>query len=116
MLSSQCTVEPNNSYYSSYHVDTFLIFEGFHVLFSAYMFVGLSGSGSGGLVNFLSVLTNGSTVPTIFSAISMIGWGASALFGFWLWADVHRHTKKEGHTIEGARTQAIGMGVLGSMA
>ncbi|KAI9333222.1 scamp family-domain-containing protein [Zopfochytrium polystomum] len=91
----------------------FLLFEGCHIAFSAYMFIGFSGSGSGGLINFLAALGNSSYFTAFLCAVDMAGWAASALFAFWMWTDVHRHTKQGGHSIGTARAQAMQMGVLG---
>ncbi|KAI9350251.1 scamp family-domain-containing protein [Obelidium mucronatum] len=94
----------------------FLLFEGLHILFAAYMTVGLPGSGSAGIINLLSVLTDGKYVSAVFCILATAGWGFDALFGFWLWVEVNQHVKRGGHSLDSARAQAVQMGVLGSAA
>ncbi|KAJ3094834.1 hypothetical protein HK100_006001 [Physocladia obscura] len=92
----------------------FLLFEGLHICFAAYMAVGLPGSGSAGVINLLSVLTDGKYVSAAFCIVATAGWIADALFGFWLWVEVNTHVKRGGHSLDSARAQAVSMGVLGS--
>ncbi|KAJ3023385.1 UNVERIFIED_CONTAM: hypothetical protein HDU68_008636 [Siphonaria sp. JEL0065] len=94
----------------------FLLFEGLHILFAAYMTVGLPGSGSAGIINLLQVLTDGKYVSAAFCILSTAAWGFDALFGFWLWVEVNQHVKRGGHSLDSARAQAVQMGVLGSAA
>ncbi|KAJ3083445.1 hypothetical protein HDU99_009600 [Rhizoclosmatium hyalinum] len=94
----------------------FLLFEGLHILFAAYMTVGLPGSGSAGLINLLSVLTDGKYVAAAFCILATGAWAFDALFGFWLWVEVNAHVKRGGHSLDSARAQAVQMGVLGSAA
>ncbi|KAJ3061391.1 hypothetical protein HDU98_002708 [Podochytrium sp. JEL0797] len=92
----------------------FLLFEGLHILFAAYMTVGLPGSGSAGIINLLSVLTDGKYISAVFCVVATVAWGADALFGFWIWVEVNAHVKRGGHTMDSARAQAVQMGVLGA--
>ncbi|KAI8844786.1 scamp family-domain-containing protein [Chytridium lagenaria] len=93
----------------------FLLFEGFHFLFAAYMTVGLPGSGSGGIINLLSVLSYGNVGAGVVCIVATIGWGLAAVGAFLLWTTVNAHTKRGGHSLESARTQAVTMGVLRSV-
>jgi hypothetical protein len=75
------------------------------------MAIGLPGSGSGGLINFMSVTADSKVGAAVFCGIAMVGWFVDALFGFWLWNEVHRYTKRGGHSLQNARAQAVTMGL-----
>ncbi|KAI8610764.1 scamp family-domain-containing protein [Chytriomyces sp. MP71] len=93
----------------------FLLFEGLHILYAAYMAVGLPGSGAGGMINLLSVLTDGKYISAAFCIAATAGWMSDALFGFWIWVEVNTHVKRGGHSLDSARAQAVQMGVLGGV-
>ncbi|KAJ3329477.1 hypothetical protein HDU76_007822, partial [Blyttiomyces sp. JEL0837] len=93
----------------------FLLFEGFHVLYAGYMAVGLPGSGSAGLINFIAVLSYGNYGAAAICVLSLAGWIADALFASWMWTAVSIHTKRGGHSLNTARTQAVQMGVLSNL-
>ncbi|KAJ3239611.1 hypothetical protein HDU81_005592 [Chytriomyces hyalinus] len=94
----------------------FLLFEGLHILYASYMTIGLPGTGAAGIINLLSVLSDGKYLSAAFCVIATAGWIADALFGFWIWVEVNTHVKRGGHSLDSARAQAVQMGVLGSAA
>ncbi|KAJ1540171.1 hypothetical protein HK405_011796 [Cladochytrium tenue] len=114
LLISRTTTNSANDFGVSLIYYIFLLFEGCHILFAAYMAVGFSGSGSGGLINFLAALSNGSYFTAVLCVLDLAGFVADGVFAFWLWVEVQRHTKQGGHSLNTARAQAMQMGVLGS--
>ncbi|KAJ3207800.1 hypothetical protein HDU67_007212 [Dinochytrium kinnereticum] len=99
--------------YWAFQKDSALFFW-FHFLFAAYMSVGLPGSGSGGIINMITVLSGGKIGAAVICIFSTVGWLLDAVGAFFLWTTVNVHTKKGGHSLESARTQAVTMGVLRS--
>ncbi|KAJ3166582.1 hypothetical protein HK101_011905 [Irineochytrium annulatum] len=93
----------------------FLLFEGFHLLFAAYMAVGLPGSGSGGFINLLTVISDNKWGAGVLLILAFAGWVLDAVGAFYLWTAVNMHTKNGGHSLETARSQAITMGALASV-
>jgi hypothetical protein len=98
----------------SFLLDIFLLFEGFHILFSIYMAIGFSGSGSGGFINMIAAFGNSSVVTGVFCSINAGVWSALAVVGTWLWTAVHTHTKHGGHSMDKAKLQVATMGLMSS--
>ncbi|KAI8807045.1 scamp family-domain-containing protein [Cladochytrium replicatum] len=96
---------------SSFWFYIYMVFAGIHCFFSAYMAVGIPGSGASGFINFLATATGGAVVAGVFTAIGFVGWVAEAFFGFWMWKLVNDHFRAAGHTFESARNEAVTIGV-----
>ncbi|KAJ3244678.1 hypothetical protein HDU78_010586 [Chytriomyces hyalinus] len=77
------------------------------------MTIGLPGTGAAGIINLLSVLSDGKYLSAAFCVIATAGWIANALFGFWIWVEVNTHVKRGGHSLDSARAQAVQMGLPG---
>ncbi|KND03021.1 uncharacterized protein SPPG_02092 [Spizellomyces punctatus DAOM BR117] len=94
----------------------FLLFNGLHVAFAFYMAVGIPGSGSGGFINLLGVLTDGKIVATVFCVVAFAGWILDGLYSLWMWKAVHGYNRSAGHTLESARNEAVTYGVRSGAA
>ncbi|KAJ3093955.1 hypothetical protein HDU97_008785 [Phlyctochytrium planicorne] len=79
------------------------------------IYFGLSGSGSGGIINMITVLSDGKVAVAVLCIIATVGWALDAVGAFFLWTTVNNHAKRGGHSLESARTQAVTMGVLRSV-
>ncbi|KAI9225200.1 MAG: scamp family-domain-containing protein [Piptocephalis tieghemiana] len=102
----------------------YFVFNGFHIAFSYYMLVGIPGSGSAGLINTISMLSDGKVLAGIFGLIDSIFWAAGGTGNLWLYKLVHRHYREEGHTFADAKgdafqtvvTSSAGRNVMGGYA
>ncbi|KAI9207258.1 scamp family-domain-containing protein [Polychytrium aggregatum] len=103
--------------YSAFKTDNslyfyiFLLFNGAHIAFCFYMGVGIPGAGSAGFINMLAALSDGKIVAGVFCIISLSGWICGGLASLYLWKQVHDFNRAAGHTLEGARNEAVSMGV-----
>ncbi|KAJ3014766.1 hypothetical protein HKX48_004971 [Thoreauomyces humboldtii] len=94
----------------------FLLFNGMHILFSAYMAVGIPGSGGAGFINLLAVATDAKWVATVFCAIAFGGWVFGTVYSLWMWKAVHAFNSAAGHTFAEAKNEAATMGVRSGAA
>lgn len=96
---------------NSLYFTIFMLFFGFHILYCAYMLIGFSGSGSGGIINLLVAFSSGRIVAGVFCCIDTAGWAVGLGYGVWIYKTVHAHYKSAGHSIESARNDIVGIGV-----
>ncbi|TPX62513.1 hypothetical protein PhCBS80983_g00231 [Powellomyces hirtus] len=94
----------------------FLLFNGLHIAFAFYMAVGIPGSGSGGFINLLAVLSDGKIVAAVFCIVAFAGWVCSGIYSLWMWKEVHGFNSAAGHTLQSAKAEAATMGVRSGVA
>ncbi|KAI8919571.1 scamp family-domain-containing protein [Entophlyctis helioformis] len=92
---------------SSLYSYIFLVFNGFHILFAAYMAIGIPGSGGCGLVTLIAVASDGKLLAALFTAVAFAGWATVGFVSTYLWKTVYDHTRVSGHTLENARNEAV---------
>ncbi|RKP05440.1 scamp family-domain-containing protein, partial [Thamnocephalis sphaerospora] len=81
----------------------FFIFNGFHIGFQYYMTIGIPGSGSAGIINTISMLSDGRVVAGVFGVIASGLWAAGGTFSLYLYRHVHHHYRVQGHTFADAK-------------
>ncbi|KAI5452034.1 hypothetical protein NCC49_001330 [Naganishia albida] len=66
----------------------YFFFAGWHLLFSLYMFIGIPSTGSAGLINTISMLSQGHIAAGVLGVISSVGWAFQTFAGGWLYKTV----------------------------
>ncbi|KAJ1739126.1 hypothetical protein LPJ78_005224 [Coemansia sp. RSA 989] len=84
----------------------FFIFNGFHILFDAYMAVGVPGAGSAGMIVMLQCLSSGKIAGVVLCAISFALWVVHFAASLFMYIRVRRHYKMRGHSFAEAKQQA----------
>ncbi|KAJ2609281.1 hypothetical protein H4S08_004115 [Coemansia sp. RSA 1365] len=84
----------------------FFIFNGFHILFDAYMAVGVPGAGSAGIIIMLQCLSSEKKAGAAFCGISFSLWVLHFVACLFMYLKVRRHYKRRGHTFAEAKQQA----------
>ncbi|KAJ2504429.1 hypothetical protein GGH95_005441 [Coemansia sp. RSA 1836] len=84
----------------------FFVFNGFHILFDAYMAVGVPGAGSAGMVIMLQCLSSNKTAAGALCGISFSLWVLHLLGSLFMYRKVRMHYTARGHTFSEAKQQA----------
>lgn len=66
----------------------YFFFGGWHLLFSLYMLIGIPSTGSAGLINTISMLSQSHVLSGVFGVITSVGWAVQTVFGGWLYKRV----------------------------
>ncbi|RKP27112.1 scamp family-domain-containing protein [Syncephalis pseudoplumigaleata] len=85
----------------------YFIFNGFHIGFQYYMTIGIPASGSAGIINSISMMSDGKVVAAIFGIIAAALWGLGGTFSLYLYRKVHYHYRVQGHTFAEAKGDAL---------
>ncbi|KAJ3114434.1 hypothetical protein HDU96_002104 [Phlyctochytrium bullatum] len=97
----------------------FFLFGGLHVLFVAYMALGLPGSGSAGVINTISVVTDSKVVASIICCVVSSMWILTGLVQLYLYKRVHYYYRVKGLTAQDAQKEAVssvaGTGIMQSV-
>ncbi|KAH6571956.1 hypothetical protein BASA60_006913 [Batrachochytrium salamandrivorans] len=101
---------------SSLYSYVFLLFHGFHIAFSGYMAVGIPSSGACGLITVLATFSDAKIVAGVIASAAFSGWVLSAFYSVYLWKIVNDYNKSSGHTLEGARNEAVAVSVRSGVA
>ncbi|KAJ1344370.1 hypothetical protein BSLG_001105 [Batrachochytrium salamandrivorans] len=94
----------------------FFLFNGFHIAFSGYMAVGIPSSGACGLITVLATFSDAKIVAGVIASAAFSGWVLSAFYSVYLWKIVNDYNKSSGHTLEGARNEAVAVSVRSGVA
>ncbi|KAJ1725296.1 hypothetical protein LPJ53_000523 [Coemansia erecta] len=84
----------------------FFIFNGFHILFDAYMAVGVPSAGSAGMIIMLQCLSSGKKAAAALCGISFSFWVLHFLASIFMYRKVRKHYSIRGHTFAEAKQQA----------
>ncbi|ORX77573.1 scamp-domain-containing protein, partial [Basidiobolus meristosporus CBS 931.73] len=82
----------------------FFVFNGFHIGFQFYMLAGIPGSGSGGLINMISMISDGKILAGVFCIITSALWACGGTLSLFLYNKVYSHYKLQGHTFNEAKS------------
>ncbi|KAJ2896652.1 hypothetical protein IWW38_001956 [Coemansia aciculifera] len=93
----------------------FFIFNGFHILFDAYMAVGVPGAGSAGIIIMFQCLSSNKKAAGAICGISFSFWVLHFLASLFMYRKVRMHYTARGHTFSEAKQQAY-MGFAQSSA
>ncbi|KAJ3219855.1 hypothetical protein HDU67_009043 [Dinochytrium kinnereticum] len=91
----------------------YFFFGGWHCLFVFYMALGIPSSGSSGIINTISVVTDSKIVSGIFCSVSSSMWLLSGLVSLYLYKRTHYYYRVKGLTADDARKE-VAKGVAGS--
>lgn len=84
----------------------YFFFAGWHLLFVTYMLIGIPSTGSAGLINTISMLSQGHIAAGVLGAVSSAGWTLQVLGGGWLYRSVWAFkNQNEGISWENAQSQ-----------
>ncbi|CCF51928.1 hypothetical protein NDA11_005225 [Ustilago hordei] len=83
----------------------YLIFAGFHLAFSVYVFLGIPSTGSAGLINTIQAFAGGRLVAGILGAITTAGFGLQGLGNLWYYRLIWKHNNDKGHTFAQAKNE-----------
>ncbi|KAI5899338.1 scamp-domain-containing protein [Schizophyllum commune H4-8] len=81
----------------------YFIFCGFHLLYSAYMIIGIPSTGSAGLVQTIKMYGGGHIVAGILGTIATVGWVLQGAGNAYYYREIWMHHKAAGHTMEKAK-------------
>ncbi|KAJ1647570.1 hypothetical protein J3B02_002905 [Coemansia erecta] len=84
----------------------FFVFNGFHILFDAYMAVGVPSAGSAGMIIMLQSLSSGKKAAGVLCGISFSLWALHFLASLFMYRKVRKHYSARGHTFAEAKQQA----------
>ncbi|KAI9345016.1 scamp family-domain-containing protein [Obelidium mucronatum] len=94
---------------SSMYFNFYFFFGGWHILFDFYMFLGIPGSGSSGVIYAMSLLTDDKSklASGIMCSISAGLWLLSGLWSLFMYRATHKHYRSQGLTSEEAQNEAM---------
>ncbi|ORX71293.1 scamp-domain-containing protein [Linderina pennispora] len=84
----------------------FFVFNGFHILFDAYMAVGIPGTGSAGIITMIQCLSSSKKAAAAFCGITFSLWVMHAFVSLFMYFKVRHHYHARGHTFSEAKSQA----------
>jgi len=85
----------------------FFVFNGFHVLYTFYMAVGIPSTGGAGLILLVTLFSDGYILSGIFTLLATICWLVLGVMAVFLYKKVHNQYKFAGHTFKEAKQDAI---------
>ncbi|KAI8880476.1 scamp-domain-containing protein [Backusella circina FSU 941] len=100
--------------YNAYMKDTslyyflFLVFNGFHVLYTFYMAVGIPSTGGAGLILLVTLFTEHYWVTGVLTLLASICWLTMGFMAIYLYKRVYDQYKAAGHTFSEAKNEAYG--------
>ncbi|TPX36503.1 hypothetical protein SmJEL517_g01331 [Synchytrium microbalum] len=92
---------------SSMYYNIYFTFGGLHLLFSYYMVIGISGSGSAGIINAIAVFSDQKYVAFAFCGVNALFWLLSSITLSVLYKRVHYQYRQGGLSLENAQNEAI---------
>ncbi|KAI9478449.1 MAG: scamp family-domain-containing protein [Benjaminiella poitrasii] len=84
----------------------FFIFNGFHILYTFYMAVGIPSTGGAGLILLVTLFSDHYIGPGILTLISSICWLTMGVLAIILFKKTYNHYKAAGHTFNEAKNEA----------
>lgn len=85
----------------------FFVFNGFHILYTFYMAVGIESTGGAGLILLISLFNNHYYGPGVLTLLATIGWLSMGCLAVYLYKVTYDHYKAAGHTFNEAKSEAI---------
>ncbi|KAH7107542.1 scamp-domain-containing protein [Auriculariales sp. MPI-PUGE-AT-0066] len=81
----------------------FFFFCGWHLVFSAYMIIGIPSTGSAGLINMITMYNHDALVAGILGTVATVGWTLQGVGLAWYYLETWKHHNSQGHTFNKAR-------------
>ncbi|WFD35354.1 hypothetical protein MCUN1_002208 [Malassezia cuniculi] len=88
----------------------YFLFCGFHILFSAYAFIGPPGTGCAGLVNMIDAFQKSHWAAGALSVVCTVGFAVQGLGQLWYYRIIWKHNKEKGHTFAQAKAELASHG------
>ncbi|KAG0171496.1 hypothetical protein DFQ28_001020 [Apophysomyces sp. BC1034] len=85
----------------------FFIFNGFHILYTFYMAVGIPSTGGAGLILVVTLFTDKFIVTGVFTILAAICWIVMGFMALFLFKRTYDHYKAAGHTFSEAKNDAL---------
>ncbi|KAF7778679.1 hypothetical protein Agabi119p4_3024 [Agaricus bisporus var. burnettii] len=83
----------------------YFFFGGFHLLFSAYMIIGIPSTGSAGLIQTIRQFIDHHWAAAILGLIATVGWIIQGFGNAFYYRQIYQHHRSAGHTMEKAKTE-----------
>jgi len=83
----------------------YFFFGGFHLLFSAYMIIGIPSTGSAGLIQTIRMYIGHHWVAAILGTVATVGWTIQGLGNAFYYRQIYQHHNAAGHTMEKAKSE-----------
>ncbi|KAG2198071.1 hypothetical protein INT47_011906 [Mucor saturninus] len=99
--------------YNAYMKDTslyyyfYFVFNGFHILYSFYMGIGIPSTGGAGLILLVTLFSEDFIGPAVLTLLATIGWLTMGCMATYLYWKTYNHYKAAGHTFKEAKTEAF---------
>jgi len=88
----------------------YFFFGGFHLLFSAYMLIGVPSTGSAGIINTISMFARKAFVAGVLGLLATIGWAIQGLGNAYYYRQIWQHHNAAGHSMEKAKGELASHG------
>ncbi|KAK2466869.1 hypothetical protein APHAL10511_001127 [Amanita phalloides] len=83
----------------------YFFFGGFHLLFSAYMIIGVPSTGSAGLIQTIQRFVNHSWVAAVLGTVATTGWVIQGVGNALYYRQIYAHHTAAGHTMDKAKAE-----------
>ncbi|KAF8625824.1 hypothetical protein AX15_005204 [Amanita polypyramis BW_CC] len=83
----------------------YFFFGGFHLLFSAYMIIGVPSTGSAGIIQTIQRYVNHTWAAAVLGTIATTGWVIQGLGNALYYRQIYAHHTAAGHTVEKAKAE-----------
>lgn len=83
----------------------YFVFMGFHLVYSAYAFIGIPSTGCAGILTTISSFGAGRIVAGIFACINTVMVAAQGLGNLWYYREIYKHNNEQGHTFAQAKQE-----------
>ncbi|KAL0095026.1 scamp family-domain-containing protein [Phycomyces blakesleeanus] len=99
--------------YNAYMKDTslyyyfFFVFNGFHILYTFYMAIGIPSTGGAGLILLVTLFSDHFITSAIFTLLATICWIVMGFMALFLYKKTYDHYKAAGHTFQEAKQEAL---------
>ncbi|OAD04732.1 hypothetical protein MUCCIDRAFT_155691 [Mucor lusitanicus CBS 277.49] len=84
----------------------FFIFNGFHILYTFYMAVGIPSTGGAGLILLVTLFSEHYIGPAVLTLLATICWLSMGILAVILYKKTYDHYKAAGHTFNEAKSEA----------
>ncbi|CDH59884.1 scamp-domain-containing protein [Lichtheimia corymbifera JMRC:FSU:9682] len=90
----------------SLYYTLYFIFNGFHILYTFYMAIGIPSTGGAGLILVVTLFTDGYIITGIIALLASVCWLGMGVLALYLYFTTYRHYKAAGHTFKEAKDEA----------
>ncbi|KAI8979240.1 scamp family-domain-containing protein [Mycotypha africana] len=91
---------------NSLYFTLFFLFNGFHILYTFYMAIGIPSTGGAGLIVLVTLFQEHYIGPAVLTLLATIGWLSMGIMAVILYRKTFVHYKAAGHTLKEAKTEA----------